>query len=891
MRTNSRAKRAGFLFTSNRPVHLIAVFMMLAALLMPLSARAESQSGESDQISISQLLQPLSGRVSAASWAMMNGYDPRVGSLGEGRAADIGWGQAAVGGTSGGATASSNQQAPFRSPSPAFSRNLLVTQQLGLFPIQTEPQLAVDPSDPEHLVLGVIDYNFPSMSTYVSFDGGENWQGPNQVRYFRNDFQAAGDPVLTIDDVGTVYMTSISMGFQDFRLGQISSAGEVSSMVISRSYDGGITWTDPVSTARSTITTVSNTQLDGKERGTVTIGFLDKPWIASGPNPNDPSSYSVYMTYTDFETTYGIEYIGEVPTFTAPFAQSTIRMVRSDDGGVTWTEPVDISPTFLSGEVEGGEEGEGGLGRATEEVLKPAGSVSEGKIDTSESKYGEDGRQIPSAYTVEGVANLLWPNATPLTEQEINQAKDFLGEVKGDTDVDADSSEVKPGADGASTSSQPDSGAGGNVTENQQEALQEEQEQQTENVLEADRTVQGSQPEVMPDGTLVIAYLDSTNDGVQKGLATIQIVVSKDGGETLSNPVQAGLFRELHQTPRNAFFRYWGANFPQLAVGPNNDIYVTVTALPDDKPTDDGDIMLMRSTNGGATWETPERINQDQTDHLQFFPSMDVSPNGTLHLMWGDMRDDPEEARYNIYYTKSEDQGASFGFKIKGQDFVAPDTVVSDFKSNSLKGFPQGLFLGDYFSLQGTDDDVYMVWADTRLGEYNGPNQQVAFARQKAITAPSLFLSPPSGAAGRTVDVQGFGFQPKANIVLQIGGLTVSNLLTDDQGQFTATIAMPISGEGATEYRAYDDTGNQATASFFTDFGFDSVQASLNQIGAQLGVSVATPVAAGANDSMAPPVVSQARTSSNRIVWYGLGALVAAMVAGGVGFLIGHRRT
>ena len=224
------------------------------------SARVPAESGggeESDQVSIANLLQPLSGRVSGASWAMLNGYDPRVGSLGEGRAADIGWGSAAVGGSSGGSTAtSSNQQAPFRSPSPAFSRNVLVTQQVGLFPIQTEPHLAVDPNDPEHLVLGVIDYNFPSMSTYVSFDGGETWQGPNQVRYFRNDFFAAGDPVLTIDSAGTVYMTSISLGFQDFRLGQISSAGEVSSMVVSRSYDGGLTWTDPVSAARSTVPSV-----------------------------------------------------------------------------------------------------------------------------------------------------------------------------------------------------------------------------------------------------------------------------------------------------------------------------------------------------------------------------------------------------------------------------------------------------------------------------------------------------------------------------------------------------------------------------------------------------------------------------------------------------------
>ena len=39
------------------------------------------------------------------------------------------------------------------------------------------------------------------------------------------------------------------------------------------------------------------------------------------------------------------------------------------------------------------------------------------------------------------------------------------------------------------------------------------------------------------------------------------------------------------------------------------------------------------------------------------------------------MRDDPEEARYHIYYTKSEDQGASFGFTLPDQDFTAPDTT------------------------------------------------------------------------------------------------------------------------------------------------------------------------------------------------------------------------
>jgi len=807
------------------------------------------------------LTHPISNRLSSGAWAMVSGLDPRVTLKNANRSRTTGWNLSESAFAPAGGNAGSSgvfQQVPFRNPSPAFSRNTIVTQQVGLFPIQTEPHIVVDPTDPQHLVLGVIDYNFPAMSTYVSFDGGETWDGPNQVRYFRNDFTAAGDPVLTFDNNGVVYITSISLGAQEFRLGNISSNGEVSSMVVSRSYDGGLTWLDPVSAARSTITTQSVTGDDGKERGTVTSGFLDKPWIASGPNPNNPDQDSIYLTYTDFQTTYGIQYLDEVPTFTAPYTQTTIRMVRSDDGGVTWQGPFDISPTYLSGSVEGGEEEEGTtFSESMNEATQPEGEVAEGELEST----GEDESakpEIPVNYTLEGVANLLWPNATALTPEETEAAEAFLA-GREETSLQGE----EPGT--------------------------QEQESEAE-FLESDRTVQGSQPAVMPDGTLVIAYVDTTNDGIQKGLATIQVVISKDGGATFSAPIQAGIFREPHQRPRNAFFRMWGSAFPQLAVGPNNDIYIAVIGLPDDKPTDDGDVYLLRSLDGGGTWEDPVRVNQDQTDHLQFYPAVDVSPNGVVHLMWGDMRDDPEEARYHVYYTKSEDQGETFGFTLPDQDFTAPDTVVTDFASNSLKGFPQGLFLGDYFAMASTDEDSYLVWPDTRLGEYGGPNQQIAFARQEAMPAPSLFLSPPSGAAGRTVDVQGFGFQPNANVFLQIGGITISNLLTDELGQFTTRVSMPVTGEGATEYRAFDDTGNVAIASFFADFGFDSVQNELNQIQSQIGVGTdATPVSAGSSQVNAPPAVS-ARDTRSELLWMVLGGFGLVLVAGLGGYVVGQRR-
>ena len=162
-------------------------------------------------------------------------------------------------------------------------------------------------------------------------------------------------------------------------------------------------------------------------------------------------------------------------------------------------------------------------------------------------------------------------------------------------------------------------------------------------------------------------------------------------------------------------------------------------------------------------------------------------------------------------------------------DLNTPETRVTDFPSNSLRGFPGGRFLGDYFALAASDEDVYLVWADTRLGEYGGPNQQIGFARKRSIAPPSLFLNPPSGDAGRDVAIQGFGFQPDSDIAIDVGGITITNLRSNERGEFQTNVYMPVTGEGARNVAAYDETGNVATASFFTEFGFDSIAQELQE--------------------------------------------------------------
>ena len=603
---------------------------------------------------------------------------------------------------------------PFRDPSPAFSRDLLVTRDFSNRTLQTEPDLAVNPNDPDHLVLGVIDYNFPNNTAYVSIDGGQSWEGPQQIKYLRQDRVSGGDPVLTFGSEGQVFFASLSLGFEEYAIGNAVGFGMVSSIAMNVSDDGGFTWKETVSTARSTIETDVETDLSGRPRGTVQLGFLDKPWITTGIHPTMEDTEVIYISYINFETLFEILYIGEIPTLGLPEAHSTPMLVSSTDNGQTWSDPVKVGPTV----------------RRT---------------------YGEVGD---------------------------------------------------------------DTGAG--------------------QAVGTKRVVQGPAPVVDSEGNLYVIWLDTTDDKSMEGTAEFYLAKSDDGGETFTEPKRIASFLEPGFRPRNAYFRYWASAFPKVAIGPEDEMYVVFTALPPDNPQDEGDVYFIRSTDGGNRWSRPKRINTDETDAPQFFPAVDVGPDGKLHVMWGDMRDDPVAIRYHIYYTSSEDQGDTWGFKMEEIDLDVGDARVTDFPSNPNKGFPSGLFLGDYFAIQAVENDAYMVWADTRLGEYGGVNQKIGFSRTRPLANPEIFLNPDTGPGGETVTVQGHGFQPDMNIFLQMGGRTVTSGRTNGEGRFTASVFVPISGEGAHPVTLVDDSGNFASGTFYMEFGFDNIQQQLDALDAEL---------------------------------------------------------
>lgn len=99
---------------------------------------------------------------------------------------------------------------------------------------QNEPYIAVDPNNPQHLVVGANSWQSGNgnyeVYAYVSFNGGSTWTS-SQPYVNRNASRLnAADPTIAFAKDGSVYFAFVA---------STPAAGAVA---ISRSTDGGLTW-------------------------------------------------------------------------------------------------------------------------------------------------------------------------------------------------------------------------------------------------------------------------------------------------------------------------------------------------------------------------------------------------------------------------------------------------------------------------------------------------------------------------------------------------------------------------------------------------------------------------------------------------------------------------
>ena len=192
-------------------------------------------------------------------------------------------------------------------------------------------------------------------------------------------------------------------------------------------------------------------------------------------------------------------------------------------------------------------------------------------------------------------------------------------------------------------------------------------------------------PAVGADGSVYVTWVDC-NSGKREVVRR-----STDGGVTFSAQVTAGTLTSCPNPLPGASFRV-NDSFPTIATDPTNANYVYV-AWSGCTPNAQADLFFSRSSDKGATWSSPYRVNDDGTSNPrdQFMPWMVVDDSGVIRLMWGDDRLDTTHAGghdYDIFSAAANDHGSEW----------SPNVRVTTQSLNPDIDFG-GTFIGDYFGM------------------------------------------------------------------------------------------------------------------------------------------------------------------------------------------------
>jgi len=197
-----------------------------------------------------------------------------------------------------------------------------------------ETPVVVDPSDPDHLLAGSNDYFLTIRGSgiqarvptgfFTSFDGGAHWID-GQIPMGNGSSGGNGDPAPAFDaKFGTAHMAQLSAA-----QGQAGPFAGHINVSVSTSYDGGVTWRNPVMVG------LGHAAISPSANGV----FLDKEWLVADNYPTSPHYGRLYLSWDKIEFSKGA------------FVRSPVELSYSDDAGKTWSDPREISgsdPTFCT---------------------------------------------------------------------------------------------------------------------------------------------------------------------------------------------------------------------------------------------------------------------------------------------------------------------------------------------------------------------------------------------------------------------------------------------------------------------------------------------------------------------------------------------------------------
>jgi hypothetical protein len=203
-------------------------------------------------------------------------------------------------------------------PAPPNGKVITLPRRPGNF---SEPSVAINPLNPSQVLTA-----FQVPATAVSSeDYGENWQFTSGTA--PENYKISGDVSVSYDILGHAFLCYIAfdkLGTPEYWAHNATRNG----VFVRRSLDGGKTWE------------ASAAAID-EQSTRPEMPFEDKPYLIADNNPHSPYAGTLYVGWTEFSLT-----------------KSIILFSRSNNGGISWSQPFEISsheglPRDDNGAVEG----------------------------------------------------------------------------------------------------------------------------------------------------------------------------------------------------------------------------------------------------------------------------------------------------------------------------------------------------------------------------------------------------------------------------------------------------------------------------------------------------------------------------------------------------------
>lgn len=144
--------------------------------------------------------------------------------------------------------------------------------------------------------------------------------------------------------------------------------------------------------------------------------------------------------------------------------------------------------------------------------------------------------------------------------------------------------------------------------------------------------------------------------------------------------------------------------------GERNGWMYIVTGQKDLAPAGtDPDIILHRSNDGGQTWSSAIRVNQDDLNNgkTQYFPTAHIDKYGALNIIFYDDRNTTNDSS-GVFLARSTDGGDNW------KEYEISD---HNFKPTPIGGLGQG-YQGDNIDITSTNTKLLPVWMDNSTGNY-----------------------------------------------------------------------------------------------------------------------------------------------------------------------------